>query len=76
MVKSSAVTNRFGRSPFKPMQEHIGVASRCAALVPDLFEAYCRSTTPVILPDFLGALSVMLAKGILVDRQAGGPTPR
>ncbi len=39
MVKSSAFTNLFGRSPFKPMQEHIGVASRCAALVPDLFEA-------------------------------------
>ena len=35
--------------------------------VPDLFEAYCRSGDPVILPDFLGALSVMVSRGILVD---------
>jgi len=39
MVKSSAFTNLFGRSPFKPMQEHIGVVARCAAQVPELFEA-------------------------------------
>jgi predicted phosphate transport protein (TIGR00153 family) len=39
MVKTSAFTSLFGRSPFKPMQEHIGVAARCAAEVPKLFEA-------------------------------------
>ncbi|MCP4315933.1 MAG: TIGR00153 family protein [Hyphomicrobiales bacterium] len=39
MVKSSALTSLFGRSPFKPMQEHIGVVARCAAQVPELFEA-------------------------------------
>ena len=33
--------------------------------VPDLFDAYNRANQPVILPDFLGALSVLLAKGIL-----------
>ncbi len=33
--------------------------------VPDLFEAYCEAVGPVGLPDFLGALSVMLARGIL-----------
>ncbi len=39
MARSSALTNLFGRSPFKPMQEHIGVVARCAAQVPELFEA-------------------------------------
>ena len=39
MVTSRALTSLFGRSPFKPMQEHIGVVARCAALVPELFEA-------------------------------------
>ena len=34
--------------------------------VPDLFEAYIRRCPPVSLPDFLGALSVLLAKGALV----------
>ncbi len=33
--------------------------------VPDLFEAYNRSAPPVALPDFLGALSVLLGKGVL-----------
>ena len=35
--------------------------------VPELFEAYCRIEEPVILPDFLGALSVMMSRGILED---------
>ena len=35
--------------------------------VPELFEAYCRMGEPVILPDFLGALSVMMSRGILED---------
>jgi hypothetical protein len=33
--------------------------------VPDLYEAYNRRCAPVSLPDFLGALSVLLAKGAL-----------
>ncbi len=33
--------------------------------VPDLFEAYNRRCPPVILPDFLGALSVLLAREAL-----------
>ena len=33
--------------------------------VPDLYEAYNRRCAPVRLPDFLGALSVLLAKGAL-----------
>ena len=33
--------------------------------VPDLYEAYNRQCAPVSLPDFLGALSVLLAKGAL-----------
>ena len=39
MVTKSTLTSLFGRSPFKPMQEHIAVATQCAAQVPDLFEA-------------------------------------
>ncbi len=39
MARSSALTSLFGRSPFKPMQTHIGVVARCAAQVPELFEA-------------------------------------
>ena len=33
--------------------------------VPDLYEAYQRNARPVELPDFLGALSLLLAKGLL-----------
>ena len=33
--------------------------------VPDLYEAYNRRCAPVSLPDFLGAVSVLLAKGAL-----------
>ncbi len=36
--------------------------------VPDLFDAYNEASQPVILPDFLGALSVLLAKGMLENR--------
>lgn len=39
MVRTTAFTSLFGRSPFKPMQEHIGIVARCAAEVPKLFEA-------------------------------------
>ncbi len=39
MVRTTAFTSLFGRSPFKPMQEHIGIVARCAAEVPNLFEA-------------------------------------
>jgi flavin-dependent dehydrogenase len=33
--------------------------------VPDLYEAYNRNAPPVALPDFLGALSMLIAKGVL-----------
>ena len=35
------------------------------AQVPDLYEAYLRAAPPAPLPDFLGALSVLVGKGIL-----------
>ena len=35
--------------------------------VPDLFEAYNERYPPVILPDFLGALSLLLASGALIN---------
>jgi flavin-dependent dehydrogenase len=38
--------------------------------VPTLFEAYNRRFPPVALPDFLGALSVMIAFGLLEDALA------
>ena len=40
--------------------------------VPDLFEAYNRTRAPVTLPDFLGALSVLLASGALTN-DTGSP---
>jgi len=36
--------------------------------VPDLFDAYCRSCPPVPLPNVTGALSLLVAKGILHER--------
>jgi len=45
----------------------VGIAAKYRQ-VPDLFEAYNRMCSPVELPNFLGALSVLLAKKILVDR--------
>ena len=36
--------------------------------VPDLFEAYTGRHDAVALPDFLGALSVLIAKGVLENR--------
>ncbi|HUF26391.1 MAG TPA: tryptophan 7-halogenase [Gemmatimonadaceae bacterium] len=33
--------------------------------VPDLYEAYNRAAPPAALPDFLGALSVLVGKGLL-----------
>jgi flavin-dependent dehydrogenase len=36
--------------------------------VPDLFEAYCRSTARVPLPSVLGGLSLLVAKGYLVKK--------
>ena len=36
--------------------------------VPDLYQAYLERVATVSLPDFLGALSVLLGKGMLVNR--------
>ena len=41
MARVSSFASLFGQSPFKPMQQHIGVVTECAAQVPDLFEALC-----------------------------------
>ena len=35
--------------------------------VPELYDAYNSRHAPVVLPDFLGALAVLLGKGILVN---------
>ena len=39
MVKPSTFASLFGRSPFKAMQTHIAAVAKCAAEVPNLFEA-------------------------------------
>ena len=36
--------------------------------VPDLFEAYCRTCSPVPLPSVVGGLSLLVARGILHER--------
>lgn len=36
--------------------------------VPDLFDAYCRTCPPVPLPNVMGGLSLLVAKGILHER--------
>ncbi|MBI4477140.1 MAG: NAD(P)/FAD-dependent oxidoreductase [Acidobacteria bacterium] len=45
----------------------VGLAPRYRQ-VPDLFEAYNRAAAPVHLHDFLGALSVLIARGALTQR--------
>jgi hypothetical protein len=44
----------------------VALAPTCSQ-VPELFEAYNRASTPVTLPEFLTALSTLIARGILVD---------
>ena len=39
MASTNPLLKLFGQSPFKPLQEHMGVVVRCAAEVPGLFEA-------------------------------------
>ena len=41
MAGSSPFASLFGRSPFKPMQEHMRTVKRCAAQVTKLFQALC-----------------------------------
>lgn len=42
--------------------------ARGSVRVPDLFEAYNKVGPPVGLPDFLGALSLLIARGALTDQ--------
>lgn len=39
MVHKPTISEIFGRSPFKPLQEHIRVVGQCASIVPAVFEA-------------------------------------
>ncbi len=39
MKTGNRLTSMFGRSPFKPLQDHMGIVNECAAEVPALFEA-------------------------------------
>ncbi len=41
MAGSNPFASLFGRSPFKPMQEHMRTVKKCAAQVTKLFEALC-----------------------------------
>ncbi|MEE2777776.1 MAG: tryptophan 7-halogenase [Acidobacteriota bacterium] len=47
----------------------LATAGRCATSVPALFDAYNAAGVEAALPDFLGALSVGLAKGLLIDEE-------
>lgn len=42
MAGSNPFTNLFGRSPFKPMQNHMRTVNQSARAVTDLFEALCK----------------------------------
>jgi predicted phosphate transport protein (TIGR00153 family) len=39
MKTTNPISALFGRSPFKPMQQHMGVVYECVGLVPNLFDA-------------------------------------
>ena len=41
MAGNNPFTSLFGRSPFKPMQEHMRTVKKCTAQMPKLFEALC-----------------------------------
>jgi predicted phosphate transport protein (TIGR00153 family) len=41
MARGSTFAGLFGRSPFKPMQEHMRTVKKCTAQVTKLFEALC-----------------------------------
>jgi predicted phosphate transport protein (TIGR00153 family) len=45
MATNTTVTNLFGRSPFKPLQEHMLVVKECAREVPKIFQALCDGDT-------------------------------
>ncbi len=42
MARGSTFAGLFGRSPFKPMQEHMRTVKKCSAQVTKLFEALCN----------------------------------
>ena len=41
MAGSNPFASLFGRSPFKPLQQHMRTVKKCSAQVPKLFEALC-----------------------------------
>ncbi len=41
MATTSPFASLFGRSPFKPMQQHMALVAECAGQVPPLFDALC-----------------------------------
>lgn len=42
MATKSTISGLFGRSPFRPLQEHMGVVTEAAEKVIDLFECLCN----------------------------------
>ena len=49
MARRPAFVSLFGRSPIKPMQEHISIVLDCAGEVPALFEALCDDDKDKVL---------------------------
>ena len=50
MARTIPFASLFGRSPFKPLQEHMRTVKKCAAQVPKLFEALCAGEHDKIGP--------------------------
>lgn len=42
MANTNPIANLFGKSPFKAIQNHMKIATECASLTPDLFEALAQ----------------------------------
>ncbi|MEZ5931140.1 MAG: TIGR00153 family protein [Alphaproteobacteria bacterium] len=49
MARGSTFAGLFGRSPFKPMQEHMRTVKKCSAQVTKLFEALCEGDQKKVL---------------------------
>lgn len=84
MARSSTLARLFGRSPFKPIQQHISMVASCASHIPGLFEALAANDQERVIAikerifeleetadDIKNALRAQLPKSLLmpVDRR-------
>jgi hypothetical protein len=64
-VLQHCVIERLGKSHRVEVSGRVELAPHCRQ-VPDFFEAYNRAAPPVDLPQFITALSTLVAEGILL----------